>query len=217
MTPNLLNDDGSASMATLLMMSHHAFRRDLGRLLRAVERDVSNAGLLQAEWKGLRTALHSHHTIEDTAMFPGLRKDHPETSATIDNLAADHHRIDPLLVRGDAAFGQLARMRLAALDVLRELIALLTPHLAAEEAEIVPHLRATKGFPPPSSDAEAVMYAQGFAWSSHGIAPEVLARVDEMLPPLLREKLPAARDAFNHKAAQTYPYEMPLASLTPVP
>ena len=49
MTPNLLNDDGSASMATLLMMSHHAFRRDLGRLLRAVERDVSNAGLLQAE------------------------------------------------------------------------------------------------------------------------------------------------------------------------
>ena len=61
------------------------------------------------------------------------------------------------------------------------------------------------------------MYAQGFAWSSNGIAPEVLARVDEMLPPLLREKLPAARDAFNHKAAQTYPYEMPLASLTPVP
>ncbi len=27
--PNLLNDDGTASMATMLMLSHHAFRRDI--------------------------------------------------------------------------------------------------------------------------------------------------------------------------------------------
>lgn len=217
MTPNLLNDDGTASMATFLMMSHHGFRRDLGRMLRAIARDVSNAAALQADWKWIRTDLHTHHTIEDTAMFPGLRKEHPEIGATIDKLAADHHRIDPLLVRGDAAFAQLARMRVAAMDVLRELLALLTPHLATEEAEIVPHLRATKGFPPPANDAEATTYAQGFAWSSNGIAPAVLARVDDMLPPILRDKLPAAREAFNHKAARTCPYEMPLASLTPIP
>lgn len=34
--PNLLNDDGTASVATLLLMSHHAFRRDLTRFIQAV-------------------------------------------------------------------------------------------------------------------------------------------------------------------------------------
>ena len=40
------------------------------------------------------------------------------------------------------------------------------------------------------------MYAQGFAWSSHGIAEEVLEKLYELLSPELRAKLPAARAAF---------------------
>jgi len=34
--PNLLNDDGTASIATALMSSHHAFRRDLARFAHAL-------------------------------------------------------------------------------------------------------------------------------------------------------------------------------------
>ncbi len=45
---------------------------------------------------------------------------------------------------------------------------------------------------PEADDDMAAMYAQGFAWSMQGIAPEVLDRVREMLPDILVAKLPAA-------------------------
>src|SRR5947207_3118189 len=35
--PDLLNDDGSASIATALLMSHHGFRRDIARFAVALE------------------------------------------------------------------------------------------------------------------------------------------------------------------------------------
>ena len=63
--PQLLNDDGSASMATGLMMSHHAFRRDLSRLAAAL-RKTGEAAPLHQEWQGFRAALHGHHTAEET-------------------------------------------------------------------------------------------------------------------------------------------------------
>ena len=96
MTPQLLNDDGSASMATALMMSHHAFRRDLARFA---------------------AALHGHHQAEDTGIFPGLRSAAPVVEA----LEADHRRIDPLLERADAAFGGLPAAREEALAVVGQL------------------------------------------------------------------------------------------------
>ena len=92
--PNLLNDDGSASMATMLMLSHHAFRRDLGRFAKALERvaggDTSRVEALREEWKNFHGALHGHHHIEDTAMFPGMRAQNAELGSCIDGLAADH-------------------------------------------------------------------------------------------------------------------------------
>jgi hypothetical protein len=36
--PRLLNDDGTASVATALLMSHHAFRRDTAQLAAALRR-----------------------------------------------------------------------------------------------------------------------------------------------------------------------------------
>ena len=215
--PNLLNDDGTASMATALMMSHHAFRRDLSRYQRAVEHGPVTAATMREEWQWYRTALHGHHQAEDTGIFPDLKRKQPALAATIDRLTADHHRIDPLLERGDAAFADLAEMRSEAVAVLRALSALLAPHLATEESEIVPFLRDAREFPAPENEEQAALYAQGFAWSSNGIAPEVLARVDDMLPPLLRAKLPAARAAYDAKCAKLWKREKPLASRTSVP
>jgi len=42
---NLLNEDGSASMATALLMSHHAFRRDIARFAGALEKVAGGAGV----------------------------------------------------------------------------------------------------------------------------------------------------------------------------
>ena len=77
--PNLLNDDGSASMATAFMMSHHGFRRDIARfaiaLRRLAEGDHGRASALQQEWQSYHATLHGHHTVEDTGIFPNLRQD----------------------------------------------------------------------------------------------------------------------------------------------
>ncbi|MDF3066817.1 MAG: Hemerythrin cation binding domain [Polyangiaceae bacterium] len=98
-------------------------------------------------------------------MFPMLRDRTPELAAVIDELADQHRRLDPLLELGDRAFAALPSVE-AALGVIREIRALLEPHLATEEAHVVPVLRGASSFPGPSTESEADMYAQGFAASS---------------------------------------------------
>jgi AcrR family transcriptional regulator len=110
-------------------------RLDLERALTSA--DARPSAALQAEWKSFHEHLHGHHHVEDTAMFPNMRKMHPDLAACIDGLSADHRRLDPLLERGDAAFAQLPDSA-AALAVVRELQALLAPHLATEEASLIP-------------------------------------------------------------------------------
>jgi hypothetical protein len=219
--PNLLNDDGTASIATALLMSHHAFRRDLARFAAALGPVVGGDGArvadLAAEWRHYRGALHGHHEVEDGQMFPGMRGAHPELGPVFDQLSAQHARIDPLLTRGDAAFAELATRGPAAAAVVAELSALLDQHLALEEDHVPAFLRAANAFPPPPTDADAEMYAQGFAWSSDGIAPEVLARVDAMLPPSVTTRLPAARAAFAERCARVWGSTTTGASRTAVP
>lgn len=218
--PNLLNDDGTASIATAFMSSHHAFRRDLARFAAALGRlsaDPSRASMLGDEWLQFRGALHGHHHIEDTAMFPGLRHHGEGISATLDRLQADHRRIDPLLEEGDRFFAELPAAVEAASRVVRQLRALLDEHLALEEAEVAPLLRGEAEFPPPATDAEAEMYASGFAWSTHGVAPEVVSQVDAMLPEIVRSKLPAARVAYAARCERAFGPLKPGAARTPIP
>jgi hypothetical protein len=218
--PNLLNDDGSASMATMLMLSHHAFRRDLGRFAHALERvatgDITRVEALREEWKNVHGALHGHHHIEDTSMFPGMRAQHAELGSVIDGLAADHRKIDPLLEEGDRAFAQLPSAG-PAQALVGELSRLLEPHLAVEEAELIPHIRAAKEFPTPPDDAMAEMYAQGFAWTSHGVAPDILAKVYDLLPPILSSRLPAALAAFNARCEKVWGSAKAGSARTPIP
>jgi hemerythrin-like domain-containing protein len=207
-------------MATALMMSHHGLRRDLARFLSALQKvssgDTSKVEALRDEWKNYRDTLHGHHDAEDTRMFPYLRGQHPGLAGVIERLGADHRQIDPLLERGDRAFAELPETA-AAKSVLRELAALLDAHLETEEGSVIPHLRDAKGFPPPASDEEAALYAQGFAWSSQGIAPEVLDPVYAMLPENLRSRMPAARAAFDERCVRVWGTADAGASRTSVP
>jgi hemerythrin-like domain-containing protein len=219
--PTLLDESGNASIATALMMSHHAFRRDLARFAAAFpalsDRNPEKLQALKDEWTFYAGALHGHHHMEDTGIFPMLAKDHESLRATIEGLTADHHKIDPILERGHRAFADLPATADAARIVINELAALLDPHLATEEAQIVPHLRAMKGFPPPANAEEEAMYADGFAWSSRGIAPQVLAKVDEMLPEGLRARLPAARAKFEERWQRVWGQVPAGSATTPIP
>jgi hypothetical protein len=215
-----LNDDGTASMATALMMSHHGLRRDLARFsrtLRAAGSDPNKTETLREAWESYHATLHGHHQAEDNGIFPSLKKEQPTVAATIDKLASDHLLIDPLLESGDRAFAGLPGSLAEATRVVDELEAILGPHLALEEAEIVPFLRGAKSFPAPASDAEAEMYAKGFAWAMHGIHPNVLEKLDAMLPEALKTRLPAARAEFDARAEQLFGPLQVTASTTPIP
>jgi hemerythrin-like domain-containing protein len=218
--PRLLNDDGTASMATALMSSHHGFRRDLARFARALERiaqgDSSRSEAVAEEWQKLYAGLHAHHHAEDTGLFPNLAKEHPSARATIEKLAADHRRIDPLLGRGNEAFAKLPDVA-SARAVIAELGELLAPHLALEEAELIGFLRSAKSFPPPPTEADAEIYAHGFAWAMHGLAPAVLAALDGLVPPALAAKLPAARAAFEARCERVWGSARAGSTLTPIP
>jgi len=219
--PQLLNEDGTASLATALMTSHHGFRRDVAHFGRALRRivagDVSRAAAVREEWTRFRETLHGHHRAEDQGLFPSVRAQHPELEPVIDGLDADHRRIDPLLEAGDESFAALPESAGAALALIDELRALLDAHLAVEEARVVPFLRDAKTFPPPATDAELAMYADGFAWSTHGIAPQVLAEIDRIIPAALVARLPAARAAFAERCVRVWGSAQAGASLTPVP
>jgi hemerythrin-like domain-containing protein len=190
--PNFLDQDGNASVATLVMMSHHGFRRDLTLFARALDRPM-DAAALQAEWKLFHDHLHGHHQAEDQGIFPHLRAEQPALVAVIDGLTADHRRIDPLLEEGDHAFAQLPEGASRAAAVIAQLSALLHAHLATEEARVLPCLRDAREFPAPATEAELDLFAEGFAWALHGIAPEVVASAHRLLPTALTARLPAAR------------------------
>ena len=219
--PNLLNDDGTASIATALMMSHHGFRRDLARFAVALETveqgDGSRVEALREEWKSFHQTLHGHHESEDKGVFPGIAGQHESARATLEKLGAVHRRIDPLLERGDAAFAGLPEKTDAARAVVLELVELLDPHLATEEAEIVPYLRGMKAFPPPPNDEAAAMYAQGFAWAMQGIATDVLDKVYAMLPENLCARLPEACAAFDARCERVWGSVKAGAARTPIP
>jgi hypothetical protein len=215
--PALLDDDGEASVATAIMMSHHGLRRDLARFAVALERLDRDPAALHEEWRRYRGILHGHHEHEDQQLLPHLGAQHPALGPVIERLVADHRRIDPLLAAGDRAFAGLPATVDAAARVVDDLAALLEPHLATEEAEVIPRLRGIHHFPPPASDEEAALHAEGFAWSSHGIAAEVLARVDAMLPDGLRAHLPAARAAFQQRHDRVWGPTRPGASRTAIP
>jgi hypothetical protein len=219
-TPKLLNDDGTASMATAIMLSHHGFRRDLARFRRALELiakgETARADAVREEWKSFHATLHGHHEAEDSGLFPNLAKEHPSVRPTTERLGADHRRIDPLLERAGRAFAELPKVD-AALALVGELTELLGPHLALEEAELIPFLRGAKEFPTPPNDEVADLYAQGFTWAMHGIAPEVLSALEVMLPPLLKTRLPAARAAFEARCKRVWGSANAGAARTPIP
>jgi hypothetical protein len=203
----LLNEDGSASVATLLMLTHHAFRRDLASFERALgklhEHESSQADALRGEWQQFHGALHGHHEMEDANIFPAQKQQNPSLAPTLDRLSEQHKRIEPLLARGDAAFSGMTDVG-AAREVVKELSALLDEHLRLEEETIVPALRAARQFPPPPNDAAAELYAGGFAWSMHGIADDVIAAVKTLLPESLLSRLPAATKAYDERSLRVF-------------
>jgi len=168
------------------------------------------------EWQRYRATLHGHHEAEDTRMFPALRRHRPELDSVIEQLLAEHRRLEPLLEQADQAFARLPETG-PALAALAALDALLDPHFELEEREIVPLLRPFGGLPPVGTEEELVLFVEHFAWSCEGVAPDVLSQIDASLPDVLRARMPAARANIAARSQRVWGAVSPATSRTSIP
>jgi hypothetical protein len=161
---------------TMMYAAHEAFRRDL-RLL--AERPD------EARWEMFRRQLLIHHQAEDEIVWPLVRQrigDDPGALALLDEMEAEHARIDPLLDSGD----------------VRALSALLDVHLEHEEREALPLIDSVLSPQEWAAFAAAMRERQGGAlenakqfltWLLDGIPDELRERVFAVLPPQARQIL----------------------------
>jgi hemerythrin-like domain-containing protein len=139
-----LTDDDMEVMRIL----HDAFRRDGARLADAADRygtdDPETHDALLVGWHGFSSGLHHHHTIEDTHIWPLLRDklaDQPDDLAVLDDMEAEHARIDPTLAALEEAFDDPAAGPEVVAQRIFDVVELLRSHLAHEERDAFPLIR----------------------------------------------------------------------------
>jgi hypothetical protein len=122
-----------------MLAIHAALRRDLEQVARiAGRRDGTDVTRLRAAlgWQQFKKFLVVHHQVEDDALWPSLRATvagYPDQLALVDALEQEHAVIDPLLQAIDAAAEPGGGESFA--DIIDELVAKLSGHLAHEESD----------------------------------------------------------------------------------
>ena len=97
---------GAAIDFTMMYVTHDAFRRDLGRFTAAAAAGTAHAPGVRAGWENFNAQLLLHHSVEDTDLWPRVRRaaaGQPSSLTLLDEMAAEHDQIDPLLAAVDAA------------------------------------------------------------------------------------------------------------------
>ncbi|WP_342660160.1 hypothetical protein Rruber_04773 [Rhodococcus ruber] len=139
-----LTDDDMVVMTLL----HAAFRRDVGRLANVAqtygtETDEVHDALLVG-WHGFSRELHHHHRIEDTHIWPLMRRrlaDRPDDLAVLDDMETEHSLIDPTLAALEEAFDDREHGPEQVPHRIDDLVGLLRSHLAHEERAAFPLIR----------------------------------------------------------------------------
>ncbi len=128
----------------MMFAMHDALRADLAQVGRIANvRDDNPGTLLRAAlgWGLFKKFLLVHHQSEDDALWPPLRASvagQPDRVALVDALEAEHGVIEPLLAAIDAAAADPDYGYQRFGDIIDELSAKLTAHLAHEEADGLP-------------------------------------------------------------------------------
>src|SRR5262249_51437870 len=126
---------------TMMHATHDAFRRDLGRFTAASAAGTAGAPGVRAGWKNFKAQLLLHHSVEDSDLWPRVRRAAAGRSASLallDEMEAEHAQIDPLLAAVDAALATPAG-NLAA--HIADLTSALERHLKHEEDAPLPLLQ----------------------------------------------------------------------------
>ena len=179
---------------TMMYVAHDAFNRDLGRLLRAARAGQAHSPEAQATWAMSSRQLHTHHTAEDTSLWPRVRAVDldAEDLAVLDAMEEEHGRLDPLLERIDAAIGRADPSALV--GDLGDLSTLLAGHMRHEEEAALPVVERRIGAAGWAAFGQDVRAAQGglkagrqyLTWVLDGVAEPARSAVLGVLPPPVR-------------------------------
>ena len=105
-TKNMVDRTGKAIDFTMMYVTHDAFRRDLGRFTAASAAGTAHFPGVRAGWENFKAQLLLHHSVEDTDLWPRVRRaaaGRPSGLALLDEMEAEHAQIDPLLAAVDDA------------------------------------------------------------------------------------------------------------------
>ncbi|WP_406317775.1 hemerythrin domain-containing protein [Streptosporangium sp. NBC_01639] len=97
--------------------------------------------VLRRQCTNFCSLVQGHHTIEDAAIFPALRRIQPELAAVIDRLESEHHELVDHLDALEPALAALPgddAARAAASAAIDRLTRHLDDHLRYEEAHLIP-------------------------------------------------------------------------------
>jgi hemerythrin-like domain-containing protein len=192
----LLTDNDMEVMRIL----HDAFRRDLARLARVARRYGTEApethDAVLVGWHGFSSGLHHHHTIEDTHIWPVMRRklaDRPDDLAVLDAMESEHARIDPALAELERLFDDRDADSDEVAGRIDALVSLVLSHLAREEREAFPLMRQVITTQEWSALNRAAMKELSFGeiaalgpYILDGASPDDVRRTLAELPPPLR-------------------------------
>lgn len=182
---------------TMMFAMHDALRRELAQVCRIASRRTDDPAVLLRTalgWELFKKFLTIHHQSEDDALWPPLRAavaGHPGQVALADALEAEHALIDPLLAAIDAAAADPDYGYQRFGDIIDELSATLTAHLAHEETAGLPLIDAS--LTPAQWQHFAQIHGERnlpdaptyMPWLLAGARPQVLSAVLGKFPPPL--------------------------------
>jgi hypothetical protein len=187
-------------MAEVMSMNkiiHAAVRRDLRRFADALAKfpdgNAARAGELLAAWKFFYAELDYHHHGEHDIAWPALESV-GVPRATLDQMDAEHARMADALGAADTAFATLAKApsKSSAQDAataIASLEAVVSEHLAHEEAELEPVYQANRAGPEMKamgrkfSKRNPKQAGDFFAWIQNGATAEENAALRAEVPP----------------------------------
>jgi hypothetical protein len=136
---------------TIMTAAHDALRRDLVALTRVAQGPgrwiPDRQRSIAVGWELFKRQLHLHHTAEDDLIWPALRErlgHSAHAMSVLDDMEAEHQRVDPLLAAVDAGFASAAEPDASLphpdllADAVDTLAGALTGHLTHEEEEGLP-------------------------------------------------------------------------------
>jgi iron-sulfur cluster repair protein YtfE (RIC family) len=184
---------GKAIDFTMMYATHDAFRRDLGRFTAAAAAGTADAAGVRAGWENFKSQLLLHHSVEDTHLWPRVRRAAaglPQGLVLLDEMEAEHAQIDPLLAAIDQALTNSAGSLAARVG---EMASALQWHLKHEEEAALPLIQSVCTLADWHAFAAEMRRRQGVKgaavyvpWILDGAAPDARRQFLGALPPPVR-------------------------------